>query len=131
MSCSDCSSDKTSDKPSDTSKSSQDHDGSLLQRLFQLVVRYLPEGSALLSSSCCWLPTVLDFLFAGSVATAGIEKLRNAFLAISILTLIWGVWREGLSRRMVWRIAICVGLSAWEQVNQWGKVDSKGQHSCH
>ncbi|CAI7599418.1 unnamed protein product [Penicillium palitans] len=129
MSCSDCSSHKPSEKPS--FKSNPDHDGSLLQRLFQLVVNYLPEGSALLSSSCCWLPTVLDFLFAGSVATAGIEKLRNAFLAISILTLIWGVWREGLSRRMVWRIAICVGLSAWEQVNQLGKVDGKGQHSCH
>ncbi|KAJ5229931.1 hypothetical protein N7489_010639 [Penicillium chrysogenum] len=130
MSCSDCTSDKPSDKLS--SKSNPDHDdGSVLQKLVQLVVKYLPEGSALLSSSCCWLPTVLDFLFAGSVATAGIEKLRNAFLAISILTLVWGVWREGLSRRMLWRIAICVGLSAWEQVNRAGKVDGEGHHSCH
>ncbi|KGO78033.1 hypothetical protein PITC_025610 [Penicillium italicum] len=129
MSCSDCSSDKPSDKPSCTSN--QDHNDSLLQRLFHLVVKFLPEGSALLSSSCCWLPTVLDFLFAGSVATAGIEKLRNTFLAISILTLVWGVWREGFSRRMVWRIALCAGLSAWEQVNQWGKIDNKGHHSCH
>ncbi|KAJ5796968.1 uncharacterized protein N7518_005508 [Penicillium psychrosexuale] len=129
MSCSDCSTEKPSDKS--PCKSSLDHDGSLLQRPFQLVVKYLPEGSALLSSSCCWLPAVLDFLFAGSVATAGVEKLRNTFLAISILTLIWGVWREGLSRRMVWQIAICVGLSAWEQMNQWAKVDGKEHHSCH
>ncbi|KGO45650.1 hypothetical protein PEXP_062480 [Penicillium expansum] len=127
MSCGDCS----SDKPKPSGKSNPDHDGSLLQRLLQLVFKYLPEGSALLSSSCCWLPTVLDFLFAGSVATAGIEKLRNTFLAISILALIWGVWREGFSRRMVWRIAICVGLSTWEQVNQWRMVDGKGHHSCH
>ncbi|KAF9250542.1 hypothetical protein DTO013E5_5436 [Penicillium roqueforti] len=129
MSCSDCSTEKPSENS--TCKSSPDHDGSLLRRPFQLIVKYLPEGSALLSSSCCWLPAVLDFLFAGSVATAGVEKLRNAFLAVSILTLIWGVWREGLSRRMVWRIAICVGLSAWEQMNQWAKVDGKGHHSCH
>ncbi|QQK43119.1 cyclin domain protein [Penicillium digitatum] len=129
MSCGDCSSQHLSNKP--FCKSNLDNDGSLLQRLFQLVVKFLPEGSALLSSSCCWLPTVLDFLFAGSVATAGIEKLRNAFLAISVLTLLGGIWREGFSRRMVWRIAICVGLSAWEQVNQWGKVNGKGHHSCH
>ncbi|OQE40220.1 hypothetical protein PENCOP_c006G00240 [Penicillium coprophilum] len=128
MSCSDCTSDKPSDNPS---RESNHHDESLLQRPFQLIVKYLPEGSALLSSSCCWLPTVLDFLFAGSVATAGIEKLRNLFLAISILTLIWGVRREGLSRRMLWRISICVGLLAWEQVNRWRKVDGKGKHSCH
>ncbi|KAJ5958720.1 uncharacterized protein N7479_005870 [Penicillium vulpinum] len=122
-----------SDKPSHKqSKSDHDNDGSLLRRPFQLVVKYLPEGSALLSSSCCWLPTVLDFLFAGSVATSGIEKLRNLFLAISILTLILGVRREGFSRRMLWRISICVGLLAWAQVNRSGKVDSTGKkHSCH
>ncbi|KAJ5512683.1 hypothetical protein N7463_002235 [Penicillium fimorum] len=129
MSCHSCSSDKSSVKPSCESK--QDHDASFLQRPFQLVVKYLPEGSALLSSSCCWLPTVLDFLFAGSVASAGIENLRNVFLAISILALIWGVHREGFSRRMLWRISICIGLSAWAQVNRWGKVDGKGKHSCH
>ncbi|KAJ5199234.1 hypothetical protein N7491_000209 [Penicillium cf. griseofulvum] len=129
MSCGNCPSDKPSDKPLCESK--QDHEGFILQRPFQLVVKYLPEGSALLSSSCCWLPTVLDFLFAGSVATTGIEKLRNVFLAISILTLIWGVRREGFSRRMLWRISICVGLLAWAQVNRWGNSEGKGKHSCH
>lgn len=54
MSCSDCPSDKPSEKAS--FKSIPDHDESLLQRLSQLVVNYIPAGSALLSSSCCWLP---------------------------------------------------------------------------
>ncbi|CAG8169078.1 unnamed protein product [Penicillium olsonii] len=125
MSYDDCRSEKPSSKPA------QNHDGTLLRRLFQLIVKFLPEGSALLSSSCCWLPTVLDFLFAGSVAAASVEKLRNAFLAISILTLVCGVRREGLSRRMAWRISICFGLLAWAQVNRWGKLGSNGQHSCH
>ncbi|KAJ5463651.1 hypothetical protein N7475_008595 [Penicillium sp. IBT 31633x] len=119
MSCCDSSSDKPSHK------SNPDHDGVL-----QSIVKFIPEGSALLSCSCCWLPTVLDFLFAGSVAAANVEKLRHVFLAISILTLIWGVRREGFSRRMVVRISICVGLAAWAQVNRWGEV-GKGQHSCH
>lgn len=143
MSCGDCYSDKPSSKPA------PDDGGSLLRRLFQVVVKFLPEGSALFSSSCCWLPvcyisvllgswmhilrcqTILDFLSAGSVAAASIDKLRNVFLAISILTLIWGVRREGLSRRMVWRVSICVGLLAWGKVNLWRKVGSNGQHSCH
>ncbi|KAJ5554813.1 hypothetical protein N7461_003283 [Penicillium sp. DV-2018c] len=122
MSC-DCPTDKLS-------KPNPNQDG-FRPQLLQKALEFLPEGCALLSSSCCWLPTVLDFLLAGSLAANSLEKLRTALLAISILALVWGVRREGLSRRMLARISLCVGLLAWAYVNPWEKVGSSGQHSCH
>ncbi|KAJ5224478.1 uncharacterized protein N7469_007981 [Penicillium citrinum] len=129
MSCDKC----NSDEP--TTKRGPDHDGHYPQRLSQLAITFLPEGSALLSSSCCWLPTILDFLFAGSVAV-NINLLRYLCLAISCLGIIWGLWREGLTRRMIWRSLICGALLAWAQVNHGGKVNGgkvtgTTQHSCH
>lgn len=63
MSCRNCPSEKSSEKP--LCESNQDHEGFILQRPFQLVVKYLPEGSALLSSSCCWLPVCFFSTFTG------------------------------------------------------------------
>ncbi|CAG8394191.1 unnamed protein product [Penicillium salamii] len=124
MSCGDC----TSDQPS--SKSAPDHALSPLRRSAQIVVNILPEGSALLSSSCCWLPTVLDFLFAGSVAAASVKKLQTVFMVISLLSFLWTARREGLGRRLFWRVSILVGLFAWTQVNRSRNVGSE-HHSCH
>jgi len=56
MSCDKC----NSDEP--TTKRDPDHDGHHPQRLSQLAITFLPEGSAFLSSSCCWLP-VRDFCY--------------------------------------------------------------------
>ncbi|KAF3391596.1 hypothetical protein F1880_007643 [Penicillium rolfsii] len=125
MTCEKCPSDKPSPEPV------PDHDQPLVRRVLQMFTRFLPEGSALLSSSCCWLPTALDFLFAGSVTAAGVEYLRNALLATSVVGLVWGVHREGLSRRMMWRIAICFGLLAWAQYNRRAQVVRPESHSCH
>ncbi|KAJ5875478.1 uncharacterized protein N7473_012825 [Penicillium subrubescens] len=125
MTCEKCPSDKPAPEPA------PDHNQPLVRRVLQMCTRFLPEGSALLSSSCCWLPTVLDFLFAGSVTAAGVEYLRNALLATSIVGLVWGVRREGFSRRMVWRIVICFGLLAWAQYNRRTQVVRPGSHSCH
>ncbi|CAG8093685.1 unnamed protein product [Penicillium salamii] len=124
MSCSDC-------NPDHSSKTAPDHALSPLRRSAQIVVNILPEGSALLSCSCCWLPTVLDFLFAGSVAAAGVKKLQYVFMVTSLLSFIWTVRREGLGRRLFWRVSILVGLFAWTQVNRSKNAVGNGQHSCH
>ncbi|RJE22472.1 hypothetical protein PHISCL_05204 [Aspergillus sclerotialis] len=103
------------------------NDKSLTARLTRLASIILPEGSALLSSSCCWLPTVLDFVFAGSVTAAGVQKLRPIFLAISILTLAYSVARDGFTRSNIRRAIICACLAAWAQFKQ----RAPGHHSCH
>ena len=81
--------------------------------------------------------TLLDFIFAGSVTSAavpGIQNLRHVFLIISILSLAWGIWREGLSRRMVRRAVISGGMVAWGQYSKRVEVAGghhDGHHSCH
>ncbi|KAE8360067.1 hypothetical protein BDV27DRAFT_135122 [Aspergillus caelatus] len=100
-------------------------------RVLEWGSRILPEGSALLSSSCCWLPALLDWVFAGSITATGMERLRPFFLAISIITLAWGIRREGLSRGMVRRAIISVILVAWQGYNQRRQAVNGHHHSCH
>lgn len=61
------------------------------------------------------------------MAAGSVEKIRDALLAISILALVWGLWREGLSRRMIWRLSICGGLLAWAQFGE----KTHHHHGCH
>ncbi|KAL3409096.1 hypothetical protein V8F44DRAFT_551272 [Aspergillus fumigatus] len=123
MSCNDC---HSCEKPSQSDPANQGDATHALQWMSALV----PEGSALLSCSCCWLPTVLEFVFAGSVTAAGIQKFRPLFLAVSFLTLAWSISRQGLSKSNLRRAIICACLLAWSQYNQ--RVQSTtGHHGCH
>ncbi|PLN83954.1 hypothetical protein BDW42DRAFT_163917 [Aspergillus taichungensis] len=107
-------------------------DKNLSTRLLDLIATILPEGSAFLSSSCCWLPTVLDFVFSGSsVTAASMHQLRPVFLAISVVTLAWSVVREGLSRRNLGRAVVCVALLAWAQYRGQQEHQPVTGHSCH
>ncbi|OJJ04455.1 hypothetical protein ASPVEDRAFT_43937 [Aspergillus versicolor CBS 583.65] len=115
MSCHDCS---APEKSSSSSGPGRAH---------QLISTLLPEGFAFLSCSCCWLPTVLDFIFAGSITAAGVQKLRFFFLAVSVLTLSASIVRQGFSRGNIRRAAICAGLLVWTQYSQ----RDQGHHSCH
>ncbi|KAG2007969.1 hypothetical protein GB937_008163 [Aspergillus fischeri] len=123
MSCNDC---HSCEKPSQSDSTNQGVTTRALQRMSAVV----PEGSALLSCSCCWLPTVLDFVFAGSVTAAGIQKLRPLFLAVSVLTLAWSISRQGLNRSNLRRAIICACLLAWSQYSERAQ-SAKGHHSCH
>ena len=135
MSCHDCSA--PAEKPPSHSPSGRAH---------RLISTLLPEGFALLSCSCCWLPvcsiqtctykvhlysnnlqTLLDLVFAGSVSAVGVQKLRFFFLAVSVLTLSVSIAREGFSRGNIRRAVICAGLLAWTQYSQ----RSQGHHGCH
>ncbi|BCS25327.1 uncharacterized protein APUU_50038A [Aspergillus puulaauensis] len=121
MPCRDCS------PPAEKSSRPRTDDEGLSGRAYQLFSTMLPEGSALLSSSCCWLPTLLDFIFAGSITAVGVQKLRFFFLAISVLTLSASIAREGFSRGNVRRAIICAGLLVWTQYSQ----RAQAHHSCH
>jgi hypothetical protein len=50
MTCENCPSDKPAPEPA------PDDNEPLVRRVLQKCTKFLPEGSALLSSSCCWLP---------------------------------------------------------------------------
>ncbi|GFF87324.1 hypothetical protein IFM53868_05110 [Aspergillus udagawae] len=123
MSCNNC---HSSEKPSQSDSKAQ----GLTAHALRWMSAVLPEGSALLSSSCCWLPTVLDFVFAGSVTATGIQKLRPFFLAVSVLTLAWSISRQGLNKSNLRRAIICACLLAWSQYSQRAQP-AKGHHSCH
>ncbi|OJJ57941.1 hypothetical protein ASPSYDRAFT_45918 [Aspergillus sydowii CBS 593.65] len=116
MSCHDCSA---------PAEKSPGH--SFSWRAHRLISTLLPEGFALLSCSCCWLPTLLDLVFAGSVSAVGVQKLRFFFLAVSVLTLSASIAREGFSRGNIRRAIICAGLLAWTQYSQ----RSQDHHGCH
>lgn len=130
--------------PCDCSAPAEKSSSGPLGRAHQLISTLLPEGFALLSCSCCWLPvcsthlhrlslysdylqTVLDLIFAGSITAAGVQKLRFFFLAVSVLTLSASIVREGFSYGNIRRAAICAGLLVWTQYSQ----RDQGHHSCH
>ena len=73
---------------------------------------------------------MLDLVFAGSVTAASLEKLRYVFLAISMLSLVWGIRREGFSRGMILRIAISGGMLAWAQYKERAE-EAVGYHEHH
>ncbi|PLB54706.1 hypothetical protein P170DRAFT_460775 [Aspergillus steynii IBT 23096] len=113
MSCANCPPPATKE-----ATNSAPNEKSLSTRALQVCSIALPESFALLSCSCCWLPTILDLVFAGSVTAASLQNLRYVFLAISILSLAWGLRREGLSRSMICRIVISGGMLAWAQYKE-------------
>ena len=76
------------------------------------------------------IQTVLDFVFAGSVTAAGIQKLRPLFLAVSVLTLAWSISQQGLNKSNLRRAIICACLLAWSQYSEQAQ-STKGHHSCH
>ncbi|KLJ06302.1 hypothetical protein EMPG_10286 [Blastomyces silverae] len=65
-----------------------------------------PVASALLHSSCCWLPTLLDAFSIGSASASQFQSLRPFFFWVTLLILAESVRRNGLNRRTFYRIAI-------------------------
>ncbi|PGH18801.1 hypothetical protein AJ79_00214 [Helicocarpus griseus UAMH5409] len=65
-----------------------------------------PVASALLHSSCCWLPALLDFFTIGSASASQFQSLRPFFFWATILILVESVRRNGFDRRAFFRIAI-------------------------
>ncbi|EZF69063.1 hypothetical protein H105_08469 [Trichophyton soudanense CBS 452.61] len=62
-----------------------------------------PVFFALLHSSCCWLPILLDFLSIGTASVSIFERLRPAFLLFTLLTLGWSVYRNGFDKTQISR----------------------------
>ncbi|OBT96539.1 hypothetical protein VE01_05288 [Pseudogymnoascus verrucosus] len=62
-----------------------------------------PVLSALLHSSCCWLPTLLDLTSIGSASVASIGHLKPIFAAITVWVLMDSFRREGATNRNVLR----------------------------
>merc|ERR1711939_430628 len=65
-----------------------------------------PVLSALLHSSCCWLPTLLDLTTLGSASAAAFNHLRPVFLAVTLLVLLDSIRRQGLNRHNLVRILL-------------------------
>ncbi|KAK2780896.1 hypothetical protein FQN52_001993 [Onygenales sp. PD_12] len=93
-----------------------------------------PIASALLHSSCCWLPVLLDFFSIGSASASQIHYLRPFFFWATLLILVESVRRNGLDRRAFLRIAISGFLLALPQLEKFTKrateVDASHK-SCH
>ncbi|EEH37708.2 hypothetical protein PAAG_08126 [Paracoccidioides lutzii Pb01] len=80
-----------------------------------------PVVSALLHSSCCWLPTLLDFFSFGSASASQFQTLRPFFFWATLLILAESVRRNGLDRRAFFRITISGFFLALPQLSQFTK----------
>lgn len=93
-----------------------------------------PLFSALLHSSCCWLPTLLDLTSIGSASAASITRLRPVFLAITIVIILDSLRRQGLSRHNVIRIVLSALVLLLPQIHgSYQKITTVGppKKSCH
>ncbi|PGH33749.1 hypothetical protein GX50_03406 [[Emmonsia] crescens] len=93
---------KTSSDSKTDSKTARDPNSTGSSR-FSLIS---PIASALLHSSCCWLPTLLDFFSIGSASASQFQSLRPFFFWVTLLILAESIRRNGLDRRTFYRIAI-------------------------
>ncbi|OBT87790.1 hypothetical protein VE02_03080 [Pseudogymnoascus sp. 03VT05] len=93
-----------------------------------------PILSALLHSSCCWLPILLDFTSIGSASVASIGHLKPIFAAITVWVLMDSFRREGATNRNVLR-ALASGfllvLPMLLSLSQPGGAAEAPGQSCH
>ncbi|OAT10133.1 hypothetical protein BDBG_17306 [Blastomyces gilchristii SLH14081] len=111
---------KTASNPSLTSSS-----------LFSFVS---PVASALLHSTCCWLPTLLDAFSIGSASASQFQSLRPFFFWVTLLILAEGIRRNGLDRRTFYRIAISGLFLALPRLSNLAKQVANPEathHRCH
>ncbi|OBT67353.1 hypothetical protein VE03_02995 [Pseudogymnoascus sp. 23342-1-I1] len=128
-----CDQPKESSSPNKADASSKDpcnNQESLASRLLSLS----PVLSALLHSSCCWLPAVLDLTSIGSASAASISHLKPFFSAITLLVLVDSIRRQGFTSRNLLR-ALVSGLllllpTALAYFQPAAPVEAP-RHSCH
>ena len=141
-------------KPSQTQSrkgdisSSSDHKNS---GLTAWVDSFAPVLSALLHSSCCWLPvrilllssswpnahvtqTLLDLTSIGSASAATVSNLRPVFLTITVLVLFDSIRRQGFNRHNLLRIVVSTLVLCIPRIQSYyqqaAPVDTP-KHSCH
>ncbi|KAH8763939.1 hypothetical protein F5882DRAFT_19942 [Hyaloscypha sp. PMI_1271] len=95
---------------------------------------FAPVFSALLHSSCCWLPTLLDLTSIGSASAATISSLRPVFLSITVLILLDSIRRQGLNRHNLLRIFASVLVLFIPKIQgyyQEAVAIETPKHTCH
>ncbi|PMD36335.1 hypothetical protein L207DRAFT_637458 [Hyaloscypha variabilis F] len=93
-----------------------------------------PVLSALLHSSCCWLPTLLDLTSIGSASAATVSNLRPVFLSITVLILLDSIRRQGFNRHNLLRILISslvLFIPRLQSYYQQATAVETPKHSCH
>ncbi|KAK2734311.1 hypothetical protein FQN57_001716 [Myotisia sp. PD_48] len=126
-SCCEKTPEKTPEKPSDDSCCKKPSDSRSLSRLQSALGTLSPVLPALLHSSCCWLPALLDFLSIGSASAGFSARFRSVFLLVTLLILGWSVYRDGFTKRNIQRIALSFILLSWPQINQLRKAPETAQ----
>lgn len=95
---------------------------------------FVPVFSALLHSSCCWLPTLLDLTSIGSASAATVSNLRPIFLSITVLILLDSLRRQGFNRHNLIRIlasGLVLVLPKVLGYYQKAVAIDAPKHSCH
>ncbi|OAX84058.1 hypothetical protein ACJ72_01562 [Emergomyces africanus] len=93
-----------------------------------------PIASALLHSSCCWLPALLDFFSIGSASASQFQSLRPVFFWVTLLILAESIRRNGFDRRTFYRVAISGLFLALPRLSSYAKQAANPgtpQRICH
>ncbi|ELR02988.1 hypothetical protein GMDG_05843 [Pseudogymnoascus destructans 20631-21] len=93
-----------------------------------------PVLSALLHSSCCWLPALLDLTSIGSASVASISHLKPIFSAITVWVLMDSFRRQGVTSRNLLRALVSVLILLLPMALAYFQPAAPAEapkHSCH
>ncbi|OJD28176.1 hypothetical protein ACJ73_00413 [Blastomyces percursus] len=90
-----------------------------------------PVASALLHSTCCWLPSLPDAFSIGSASASQFQSLQPFFFWVTLLILAEGIRRNGLDRRTFYRIAISGFFLAFPRLSNFAKRGAYNFRSKH
>ncbi|OBT40189.1 hypothetical protein VE00_08836 [Pseudogymnoascus sp. WSF 3629] len=143
------------DKPEKAASSSLDKAGATSpdspnkeEKLAFRIPTISPVLSALLHSSCCWLPvgcfrphliahlltphqTLLDFTSIGSASVASIGHLKPIFAALTVWVLMDSFRREGATNRNVLRALASGFLLILPMILNLSNPGAAAEESCH